>query len=464
MIQLPPDEAAIEPGLAHTWHLSFLDAPTEPVRRRPASYNQTVHLGAAWSAHTANRQAGFAIACSFDLPGPVHLPALEGALLHLAHRHEVLRTRCRPTPWGISVHVHEQQDTRLEHIETRHLASLAATRGHLHQLLRRVNPVTGPLVAMGAVVRANSTTVHIVYDHLVADVLSAPITVADLTRAYEDLIQGRQPAPTPASSFWDFAHAERAYNRTLHAHDERLDHWRDFTARSAEPLPAFPLDLGVRPGHPYPSANRTHHLLPDRTTHHVESACRASGGTLLAGLLAATATATAVRDEGGPDTYRALMPLNRRGPDRYAHSIGWFVNAVPIEIPAPRQATLATLIAGACKGYEAGRGQADVHSTRALQLLGHTNDTTTDHHPLAFFSYLDFRTASGSEHPSTRTARVHLWSPASNANFFWFHRNHTGLRLNTLHADTPRAQRTVDSLIQGITRTLRAFAGESGLG
>ncbi|MFE7622550.1 condensation domain-containing protein [Streptomyces sp. NPDC057509] len=460
MIQLPADEAQIEAGHAHTWHLSFPDTPTAPPRRRPASYNQTVHLGAAWSAHTANRRAGFALACSFDLPGPVHLPALEGALLHLAHRHEVLRTRCRPTPWGIAVHVHEQKDTRLVHIGTGHLTSPAATRAHLHRLLRRVNPVTGPLVAMGAVTRANSTTVHIVYDHLVADVLSAPITVADLTRAYEDLVQGRRPDPTPAASFWDFAHAERAYNRTLHAQDTRLDHWRDFTGRSTKLLPTFPLDLGVRPGHRLPPVSRTHDLLPGHLTQRLENACRASGGTLLTGLLAATATA--VRDEGGPDTYRALMPLNRRGPDRYAHSIGWFVNAVPIEIPAPRQAPLTTLIAGARKGYEAGRRQADVHSTRAQQLLGHTHDTTTDHRPVAFFSYLDFRTTPGSEHPSTRTARVHLWSPASNAVFLWFHRNHAGLHLNSLFADSPRAQRTMDSLHHRLTRTLRIFAGISG--
>ncbi|WP_416483232.1 condensation domain-containing protein [Streptomyces sp. CL12] len=459
MIQLPADEAEIEPGHAHSWHLSFPETPTAPTRRRPASYNQTVHLGAAWSAHRANRQAGFALACSFDLPGPADLPALTAALLHLTHRHEILRTRCRPTPWGISVHVHEQRDTHLEHVETGPLTSPAATRAHLHQLLRRVNPVTGPLVAMGAVTRANSATVHIVYDHLVADVLSAPITVADLTRAYEDLVHGRRPDPTPAGSFWDFAHAERAYNRALHAQDERLDHWRDFTRRSTAPLPAFPLDLGVPPGHRRPSVSRAHTLLPGHLTQRLETACRASGGTLLTGLLAATAIA--VRDEGGPGTYRALMPVNRRGPDRYARSIGWFVNAVPLEIPAPRHATLATLIAGARKGYEAGRRQADVHSTRAQQLLGHTDDTTTDHHPVAFFSYLDFRTAPGSEHTSTRTARVHLWSPASNAVFLWFHRNHTGLHLNALYAGTACAQRTMDSLTHRLTRTLRAFAGAS---
>ncbi|MDI3408903.1 condensation domain-containing protein [Streptomyces cavernicola] len=459
MIQLPPDQVEFEPGHAHTWRLSFPDAPAAPASRRPISYNQAVHLGAAWSAHTANRPATFAIACGFQMPGRIDVPALEAAFLHLAHRHEVLRTRCRPTPWGVSAHAHAPQETHLEHIEAGPLTSPSSTRAHLHQLLRQVNPITGPLVVMGAVVRENSATVHVVYDHLVADVLSAPITVAELTRAYEDLAHNRRPDPTPADTFWHFARKERTFNRALRAEDDQLRGWRDFTAPGAQFLPSFPLDLGVQPHHRYPSLNRTHTLLPDHLTQRVETACRASGGTLLTGLLAATATS--VRDEGGPDTYRALMPLNRREPDRYSHSVGWFVNAVPIEIPAPRQAPFNTLIAQALQGYEAGRRHVAVASARAQELLGYAEDTATDHHPVNFFSYLDFRTAPGAEHPSTRTARVHLWYPASNGTFFWFHRNHSGLHLNTLHADTPRARHTVNALVHRLIRTLRAYAGAS---
>lgn len=104
-----------------------------------------------------------------------------------------------------------------------------------------------------------------------------------------------------------------------------------------------------------------------------------------------------------------------------------------------------------------------MHSTRAQQLLGRPDDTATDHRPVTFFSYLDFRTAPGSEHPATRTARVHLWYPASHAHFFWFHRNHSGLHVNTHHADTPRARRTTDSVVARLARTLRNLAGTSDL-
>ncbi|MGY4967271.1 condensation domain-containing protein [Streptomyces sp. 900105245] len=246
MIQLPAEAAEIDPGHAHTWHLAFPAAAAEPGPRRSTSYNQAVHLAAAWSAHTANQPVTtFAIACSFDLPGRLDLPALEAALLRLAQRHEVLRTSCRPTAWGVSVHGCAPTQAHLEHVEAGPLTSRAATRAHLHQLLRQVNPITGPLVVMGAVVRKHSATVHVVYDHLVADVLSAPITVADLTRAYDDLTHHRRPDLTPAASYLD-----------PHGPEERLLH--DGAVSSApsgefvqDPAPAEWLVLAAQPVGPH---------------------------------------------------------------------------------------------------------------------------------------------------------------------------------------------------------------------
>ncbi|MFD9454164.1 condensation domain-containing protein [Streptomyces sp. NPDC059985] len=462
MIQVSADEAEIEPGHGYTWRLATPDSPPAPTSRRPAGYNQAAHLASSRSTGATDRPNPFAlvIACGFELTGPVHLPTLEAAVLHLVHRHEVLRTHCRRTARSVSLHVRAPAETRLERVAAGPLPSRAATRAHLHALLRQVDPVTGPLVAVGAVVREGSATVHVVYDHLVADVLSTAITVADLARAYEDLAHGRRPDPVPAGSYLDFAREERAHNLLLRVHDERLGHWRDFLTRGKEFPPAFPLDLGTQGGHLYPPLNRTHTLLSEPSTQHLETVCRASGATLLTGVLAATAAS--VREEGGPDTYRALMPLNRRGRHRYSHSVGWFVNAVPVEIPAPRQASLTTRLTLARAGYEPARRQADVHSVRAQQLLGSPDDTGAAHRPVSFFSYLDFRTAPGAEHPATRSARAHVWSAACNGNLLWFQRNHTGLHLNALHADTPRARDTMDSLVRTLIRTLRSFTDQAG--
>ncbi|WP_327309210.1 condensation domain-containing protein [Streptomyces sp. NBC_01298] len=457
-MQIPAEAAEIEPGHAYTWRISFPDLPADPGSRRPASYNQAAHLAAACSAQLADQPPpfGLAIACTFELTGPVDLPALEAALMHLVHRHEVLRTCCRRTARSVSIHVRTPEEAHLERVDAGPRLSRVATRAHLHELLQLVDPATGPLMVAGAIVREGSTTVHVVYDHLVADVISAPITVADLARTYEDLTHGRRPDPTPAGSYIDFAREERTHNLALRAQDEQLQHWREFLTHGGDHLPAFPLDLGVPPDHVYPPVNRTRTLLPGPLTDQLETACRTSGGSLLTGLLAATAAS--VREEGGPDIYRALMPINRRGRNRYSRSIGWFINALPLAIPAPRRASLATRLALARAGYEPARQQADVHSVRAQQLLRRADATSDAHRPASFFSYLDFRTTPGAEHPSTRTATVHVWSPACNGSFLWFHRNHSGLHLNSLHADTPLARQTTDSLAHRLVRNLLSFS------
>ena len=155
-----------------------------------------------------------------------------------------------------------------------------------------------------------------------------------------------------------------------------------------------------------------------------------------------------------------MMPIDRRAASRYARSVGWFVSAVPVEIPAPRTAGFAALLAGARQGLESGRGQAQVHHLRARQLLGGADTAATTYRAVSFFSYLDFRHVPGTGHPSLRTAAVHVSSSATNGSFFWFHRDHDGLHLNTLHPDTPQAHRTIGSLVTTLQRTLRAFTNQ----
>ncbi|MEW2373922.1 condensation domain-containing protein [Streptomyces sp. NPDC006656] len=456
MRQLPAEQAVVDAGTGWTWGLDFPERLPSPAGPPPTSYNQGAHLAAARRAHAAGEPIPVAICCAFELPGPVHLPVLEAALLSLVRRHEVLRTSCHPTRWGVSLQVHDAQDVRLERrSHSVPLQTHAATRAHVDALLRQVDPVTGPLVVMGAVIRAHSATVHVVYDHLVADVMSAALTVAELVTTYENLLRGRRPDTDPAPGFLDFAREERAYNQALHASDERLAHWRAFTSREAGFYPGFPLGLGTQAGRRYPVANHTHLLLPAPMTEQLQAACRASGGSVLTGLLAAMALS--VRDEGGPDVYRTMMPTDRRRASRYTHSVGWFINAVPLEIPAPRTAGFAALLAGARQGLEAGRAQAQVHHLRARQLLSGTGTSPTADRAVSFFSYLDFRRVPGAGHPSMRAAAVHVWSAATSGSYFWFHRDHDGLHLNTLYTATPQAHRTVGSLVTTLQRVLHAF-------
>ncbi|WP_405427938.1 hypothetical protein [Streptomyces erythrochromogenes] len=161
-----------------------------------------------------------------------------------------------------------------------------------------------------------------------ADVLSAPITVADLARVYDDLAHRRRPDPTPGS-YLDFAREERSHNLTVHAQDEGLRHSKDFLAGEADFYPAFPLDRGIQAGHCHQPVNRTHSLLSGDRAEQLETACRQAGGTLFTGHLAAMAAS--VRDEGGSDNnegaldHPAHTPAGQRNPWR------------PSRAPAPKR-------------------------------------------------------------------------------------------------------------------------------
>ena len=94
-----------------------------------------------------------------------------------------------------------------------------------------------------------------------------------------------------------------------------------------------------------------------------EAYCRPYGGTLV-GVLAATALI--VREMGGHEVYRTVVPFHTRVKSRWSDSVGWYVGGAPIEVPVGRAA-----------GFD--EALAMVRSERLLAgglvtLLGRTND------------------------------------------------------------------------------------------
>lgn len=445
MLQVPVDGLEIAPGHAYQWRLAASGAGTPG---GVASYDQAARFATAEGARVAGEPRTFYVAVTFDLPGSLDLDALEAALLHVIRRHDVLRTRYWSSGAGLRCDVLGPADAGLTRVQVGQLVSAAETRSYLHAAFREVDTLGGPLVTMGAIVRDGSTTVHFSCDHIVSDVVSASIVASDIAAAYGDLSEGREPELPPVGRYADFARDERAANRALAADSEKLDHWRDFAARNAEFFPAFPLDLGVEPGRWYPSVNETDTLLTGPEAERLEARCREAGGTLTHGLLAGMAAA--VRDEGGPEVYRTLMPLDRRG-GRYRDAAGWFVNAVPVEVAAPRGSSFAELMAQARKAYAPARRCADVHYLRAWELLA---PERIARRPVSFLSYVDFRGTPGAAlRPS-----VHVWPAAGRGIALWLHRDDDGLHLNAAYADTARARRTKQSLAGTLAWTLRDFS------
>ncbi|OXM58603.1 hypothetical protein CFP71_01685 [Amycolatopsis thailandensis] len=200
------------------------------------------------------------------------------------------------------------------------------------------------------------------------------------------------------------------------------------------------MDLGLVPGRWYAPANETDRLLSSQETEVFEARCRTAGGGMFLGLQAALAMV--MPKLGGPEVYRALMPVNDRGGD---YAIGWFINALPVEVAVRK--TFTHTLAEARKSYERAREHLGVHYLRAWRLLG-GDARDGGYRPVNFFSYNDFRRAPSAE------GNVHLWFSGSNGFMFWLHRDHYGLHVNSIYADTSRTADIKGALLRAFRREL----------
>ncbi|MEU5897683.1 condensation domain-containing protein [Streptomyces venezuelae] len=458
MIQVNVEDVEFAPGHMYEWRMAAAAAGTRP--SGVTSFNQEKHVSVAREAHAADDSLAMYIAATFELPGPVDREALGAALLYFVRRHDVLRSTFRQLTGGLSCGVLAPEHVESRQVDHGYAESPSAVRDLLHQIFRGVDPLAWPMIRLGAVIRDDSATVWFTCDHVVADGLSMPVGVHDIAEAYLAYAAGRTPALPETGSYLAFSHEQRDRNATLHAGDPRLERWKAFIEGTGSFFPRFPLDMGVEPGRMYPAVNETTPLLTAEEMKGLENACQDVGGKVHMGLLAAVGVA--VRKEGGPDVHRSLMPVSDRGSGPYAHTMGWFVNTMPIAFPVGEGQSFGAVMAHVRAALDDMRQHIDVPFVRAWELLA--PDEYCAHHywpySVNWFSYLDFRRSPGAERHRARDARMHVWMEGSYWYSFWLFRTDTGLYMNSIYAGTDRAKETARSLENTLRRTLRNLAGD----
>ncbi|MEV7419898.1 condensation domain-containing protein [Streptomyces sp. NPDC089919] len=462
MLQLPVEDMRTAPGHALEWTVSAAGAaglPDDPGRPAPlASYNQQDHFSVARNLRAAEVGYSSFIGGSFEIEGPLDRGALEAALLHLVRRHEVLRCVFREAGDALAVEVVPPQDVKLECVDAGRIDSADGARAYVRRFLGGTDTLRGPWIVMGAMVREESTTVYLACDHLLTDGVSTPVACRDVAEAYAAYAAGREPVLPEAGGFLDHARAERRRGAATGPDHPLLDHWKGFAARNDGRLfPTFPLDLGIEPGVLYRAANEADTLLPADRLDAFEARCRALGGRAASGVLAAFGAC--VGRAGGTDVYRAVLPVNTRGRGPREHGMGWFVNTLPVEFPVSPDLDFAAVLAGAHGALDAMRPYLDAPFVRVFDLLTEGQEGPQVW-PLAvsFFSYLDYRRTPGADRQLARQARTYVSTSHSNGIFFWFHRNDTGLHLQSIFVDTPRARATKAALVGTLVRTMEQVA------
>lgn len=459
MLQLPMAELDVRPGQVLSWQLA-----DRPRHRAPGavSYNQEDQFTMAWALREAADPVASPVSLAvdtFEIRGAPDRRALGAALLHFVRRHEALRCSFRRAAEEVMCGVLAARDVVLECRDHGRPESPDALRTVLKTLFRKIDIVAGPLFVLVAVLRECSGTVCLAFDHSVYDGLSAAIAVRDVATAYASYVRGTEPELPDTGSYVAFSRAQRRRNASLHAEDARLEYWKRFVTPDGGLCPSFPLDLGLAAGRLHPAVNRTDRLLTADGARALEARCRAMDGGLFAGALAALGIC--VRDEGGPDTFAGFMAVSERGRGPYAHAMGWCANAVPVRFSVAADRDRAEIVAGAQTACTAALRSAAVPFMPARQLLTSRSaalGTTSAPPAPCAVSYIDYTRAPGARRHIALRARQYIWLSHSNGLCLWLHRTTTGLYVNIVHADTPRARHTITTLRHALARTLHDMA------
>ncbi|MEU0999247.1 condensation domain-containing protein [Streptomyces tibetensis] len=396
----------VRPGRLVEWTLSPATVATAkalPEDSRPPAYIQESHLRTARSVREDGLFVPTWLGAAFDIPGRVDLDALGEALRGWTLRHETLRSGFR---WaggpGDSIRrfTLDEASVSLHREDAGEFTDPEALAQHLQDRFdTTADALRWPNLIYTAVVRDDSTSVYMAFDHSNVDAFSIYRIPAEIQELYAAHLTGRAPERSPVSSYVDFCEAERADADRLDADHEIVARWREFIRRCDGRLPSFPVDLGLDPEGGLPTQKLMREMLVDADAAAAfEAYCRPYGGSLV-GVLAATALI--VHEIGGEPVYRTVVPFHTRAKSAYSDSVGWYVGGAPIEVPVAEAPDFPAALKTVRAALHATRPLARMPLARVLRLLG------ADFRPTSpdMYSIVSFADARGIPESTTWTER-----------------------------------------------------------
>ncbi|MFG3018253.1 condensation domain-containing protein [Streptomyces sp. NPDC048254] len=432
----------VRPGRLVEWTFSpatVAAATALPPDPRPPAYIQESHIRTARAVREDGLFVPTWLGTAFDLPGRADLDALEEALRGWTLRHETLRSGFRLVGDDMHRFTLDADDVTLHREEVGDFADAEVLARYLQDRFDVAADALGwPNLIYAAVVRDDSTSVYMAFDHTNVDAYSLQLTSNEIHGLYTSGVTGRPTTGTPVGSYVDFCRHERANADGIDDTHAIVGRWREFIARCDGRLPEFPVDLGLRPGGALPAQKLMCEPLVDADTAAAfEAHCRPYGGSLV-GILAATSLI--VHELGGQPVYRTVVPFHTRLKSEWSDSVGWYVGGAPIEVPAARDfdGALATVRAE----LRANRSLARIPLARVLRLLG-ADFRPTSPDMYSIVSYVDARPTPGSagwtEQKTYGLIRVSYGDQVC----AWVSRLHEGLWFACRYPDTEVAYKNV---------------------
>ncbi|WP_328440497.1 condensation domain-containing protein [Streptomyces sp. NBC_00444] len=447
----------VRPGRLVEWTLSPATVEAAaglPDDTRPPAYIQESHIKTARSVREDGLFVPTWLGTAFDIPGRVDLDALQDALRGWTLRHETLRSGFRPdgdalrrftlAPGAVSLHREDVGDFPdaaglVQHLQDRFDTTADALRW--------------PNLMYAAVVRSDSTSVYMAFDHSNVDSYSIQRIPAEIHELYATGVEGGPAPRDPVSSYVDFCEIERADADRIDESHEIVARWREFIRRCDGRLPNFPVDLGLDPDAGLPTQKLMRETLVDADDAAAfEAYCRPYGGSLV-GVLAATGLI--VRELGGQSVYRTVVPFHTRMKSHWSDTVGWFVGGAPIEVPLAPGLDFPAALKAVRAEMHANRSLARMPIARVLRLLG-SDFRPTSPDLYSIVSFVDGRDLPRSADWSELAAYGLLRVSYGDQVCVWINRLHEGLWFASRYPDTDVAHKNMRLYVERLRDLIRS--------
>ncbi|MFB7740586.1 condensation domain-containing protein [Streptomyces sp. NPDC056132] len=452
----------VRPGRLVEWSLdpAMVEAATsQPDDSRPPAYVQESHIRTARTVREDGLFVPTWLGAAFDILGPVDLDVLEAALRTWTLRHETLRSGFRWVDDEMRRFTAAPDAVALRREVVGDFPDAEELSHHLQDRFDvEADALCWPNFLYTAVVRPESTSVYMAFDHSNVDAYSIQRIPSEIHELYSAGAEGRSAETTPVGSYVDFCEIERASADQVDDTHAIVARWREFIARCDGRLPAFPVDLGLEDGGRLPEQKLWYEMLVDDVDAAAFSAyCRPFGGGQV-GILAATSLI--VHDIGGEPVYRTVVPLHTRAKSRWADSVGWYVGGAPIEIPVAQAQGFADALKMVHGALRANKALAQIPIARVLRLLG-SDFRPTSPDLYSIVSFVDARDIPGAGQWDELRASALLRVSYGDQVCAWFTRLHGGLQLAVRYPDTAIAQKNIHRYAEQLRELITSIARDA---
>jgi len=419
---------------------------------RPPAYIQESHVRTVRTLRQRGRYIPTWVGTAFDIPGHVDLDILESTLQLWTRRHETLRSGFRWVGDDLQRFTLDADTVLLQRDTVGDFPRAEDLCQHLQDRFdAATDALSWPNFIYAAVVRDDSTSLYLAFDHTHVDAYSLLLMAAEIHDLYAASAGGRAAEPPKVSSYVDFCEIERAQADRIDDSHEIVARWREFIGSCDGMLPTFPLELGIVPGE-LPKQNLLREMLVNDSDATVFDAyCRRLGGRILAGILAASSVV--VLEVGGHLTCRTVVPFHTRATSQWSESVGWYVGVAPIEIRTAQAQNFQGVLEMARDALRANKSLARMPIARILRLLG-SDFRPTSPDLFSLISYVDARAAPGADQWTAWNASTLIRMPYGDQVCVWITRIHEGLQVACRYPDTDIAHKNILRFVEGLRKII----------